>query len=304
MPFSAASFVQDREVLHAVGDFFLPVKVASIHGGELHAAVAVLSQPDTRVVVAGLLEGDPADPVFGLGEIEQSMPVLRIAIIERLAARVSLLERAQRRVLPPFLVAHLADAREQPSLILERPVGDVARREGRVIGRCLVVHHTHHVQTPDRGQFGAQVAEHGAEEVLGLGLAARGVVARHVGRGGQPDRDDHAGERGNRDRRDGALPALRFPPGEHVVADPEQTRDQLSERAAAPVTRWTCIGRHRLVRVASRVGRDQCRRKSAIGAGRNAGGAGDDVRKNSLRTPQLLEGFNLGVDPARPCRCR
>ena len=211
-----------------------------------------------------------------------------------------LAERRQRGVVITLAEAHLADADERAGLLLESAVGEVARVERREVTDRLVVHRAHQVEAPHGAELLAQVAEHEAEDVLGLRLAPFGVVARHPGRGGESERDGSHGERGRCDRHEPALATLRFALRKVVVAHAEQSRNQAQERTVAAIALGARIGGQRLARRAARdVGRAQRGREAVPGRIVTRGIAVYDETEDAVAAARRAEGVGLGVHPAR-----
>jgi hypothetical protein len=219
-------------------------------------------------------------------------------------ARVRLAERRHRGVVLAFVETHLADAGQRAGLFFEGAVAEVARVERGEVGRGLVVDRTHQVEPADRVQLLAQVAEHEAEDVLGLRLPALRIVARDPGGRGQAQRYRHACERGRGDHGPLALAPLRFAPGKRVVADAQQAGDELEEGAFAPVAFPARVRGERFDCAAVACRSEHGGRETllcGIGAARFAG---HDEAQHPIAAATRAERFDFGVDPARLRRRR
>jgi hypothetical protein len=205
-------------------------------------------------------------------------------------------ERAHRGGQPALVQPHAADFFQRFRALLQRIIGDVGGRERLEVGHRLVVDRFHDVQALHLGQLVVEVAEHEADQGLGLFLAALGGVAgeHRVDRQQAGAQHDQRGERG-----DGGQPAiapLQLAPAQLVVFQVEQAGNELEFGVAPAVLARARVGGDRLAalgRIAQRRGKAFLRRRARVGF------AADDQAEDALAASQPTERTHFLADPAR-----
>ena len=255
-----------------------------------------------------MLRSDVADPVHALRMIENALPVVRRAREQLARAARGLLEHVERMIEIAAQVIDLADQMQRARAAAERISVERAGILRRVVLQRSLADRIERIETADRLELLAQIAEHELDQAFGFPALRDRFAARAQRIDAERTGQQHAGERCSREQCPLAVAPLLLALLQRVEADVEHAGDQLEPRVRLAIAIRTRVGRDRLgafVRQATGIVDREAQRRAeaffgrAIRQVRRVRLAADDQAEDALGATEPLVREHFLVDPAR-----